>query len=729
MINTEKDNKDFDSTNFVLFLIKWWKPLLIVGLIAIIASFVFSLPYFITPKYKSTVVLFPTSTNSISKALMSENAGPDQDVLEFGEEEQAEQMLQILSSNMIRDKVIAKYNLLEHYNIDTASKYKKTMLYKEYESNVKFRRTEFMAVEISVLDTDPQMAANIANDIAELLDSTKNRMQKERAQKAFAIVEAEYLQLKNEVKEMEDSLSVLRSLGVHDYESQSEMINRQLAIEIAKGNTRGVRALEDKLEILAKYGGPYVSLRDALEHEKKQLSHIKSKYEEAKVDANEELPHKFIVNYAFKAEKKSYPIRWLIMVVATLSSVLLTLIVIIIFENLAKNFDFKKKKKNLIHNTSSGNYEENEGKDIGLNNSKEIKKNFHDKTLLINKEKRKKNIEDSSNKIETKNRTIYMDNFFNNFNLLNLLYKWKWHLVIIVVIAVVLSAIFSGPFFITPKFKSYAILYPSNVFPYSDESETEQMLQLIQGRDIQDSLIRIYNLADHYKIDSSYKYFYSTVLWEYSKNVSIKKTEFESIRIEVLDTDPYIAKNMIEEMIRLYNEKVRSLHKKKFYEVMINYKKLLDHKRFVLDSIQKRIHELATEYGLLDYKSQSEEVTKGFLRTVDGSNAARINTPEVLKLKENIEKKGSELLVLTELARSESDGYSEFKLDYDNALLAYNREYTHCTVVTKPYIADKKSYPVRWVIVLVSAFAAIIFALIVIAIIENTRLKKANTGS
>ncbi len=728
MAYTEEENTDFDSTNFVLFLIKWWKPLCIVAAIAIIASFVFSSPYFITPKYKSTVILFPVSTNSISKALMSENAGSEQDVMEFGEEEQTEQLLQILHSNLIRDNVIAKYNLMDHYDIDSASRYKKTYLFEQYESNVKFRRTEFMAVEISVLDTDPQMAANIANDIAELLDSTKNRMQKERAIRAYRIVEAEYLQLKGEVREMEDSLSVLRGFGVHDYESQSEMINRQLAIEIAKGNTRGVRALEDKLEILALYGGPYVSLRDALEHEKKQLSHIKSKYEEAKVDATEELPHKFVVNYAFKAEKKSYPIRWLIVVVSTISALLLTLIVIIVLENLLKNFDLKKKKYHSI--ISAPEKYENV---VETKVEQQIQKEKEVKHQVVNevseKERVVKTDESTSNKIETKKHTIYMDNFFNNFNLLNLFIKWKWHLLIIVVIAVVLSAIFSGPFFITPKFKSYAVLYPSNVFPYSDESETEQMLQLIQGRDIQDSLIRMFNLADHYEIDSTYKYFYSSILWEYGNNVSIRKTEFESIRIEVLDSDPYIARNMINEMIRLYNLKVRALHKSKFYEVMINYKGILDEKRFVLDSIQKRIYVLATEYGLLDYKSQSEEVTKGFLRTVDGSNASRINTPEVLKLKDNIENKGAELLVLTELARSESDGYSEFKLDYDEALLSYNREFTHCTVVTKPYVADKKSYPVRWMIVLFSAFAVFLFALIIVAIIENTRFKKANATS
>lgn len=158
---------------------------------------------------------------------------------------------------------------MEHYQIDAKSKYKYTSLYHQYDNNITFRRTEFMAVKITVLDRDPQMAADIANTISELLDSTKNNMQRERALKGFKIVEQEYNRLQTEINTMEDSLRKIREIGVFDYESQSEMINQQLAIEIAHGNTRGINALEDKLSLLAKYGGAYVSLRDMLEHEKK----------------------------------------------------------------------------------------------------------------------------------------------------------------------------------------------------------------------------------------------------------------------------------------------------------------------------------------------------------------------------------------------------------------------------------------------------------------------------
>ncbi len=342
MINKIQGSEDFDSTNFIIFLHQWRKPLFIITIAAFIVSIIFSAPFFIAPKYKSTVIMFPTSSNSISKALLSEVTGEKQDIMQFGEDEQAEQLLQILSSNKIRDRIIEKYNLEEHYEIDPDSKYKRTKLYNTYENNVTFRRTEYMAVKITVLDEDPVVAAAMANDIAELLDSAKNTMQKERAVMAFRIVGAEFLKLKLEVQQMEDSLSKLRMLGVHDYESQAEMINQQLAIELAKGNRAGIKVLEEKLDVLAKYGGPYVSIRDALEHEKKQLSEVKSKYEEAKIDAEEVLPQKFIVNSAYEAEKKSYPIRWIIVLVSTLSAFILGMIILAVLDSLSK---YNKKKR------------------------------------------------------------------------------------------------------------------------------------------------------------------------------------------------------------------------------------------------------------------------------------------------------------------------------------------------------------------------------------------------
>lgn len=334
MIHDPTIREDFDSSNIVIFLYKWRKPLFIVILAALICSWFFSLPWFITPKYKSTVILFPASINSVSKALLTEHSQKGEDLMSFGEDEQAEQLMQILNSNRIRDRVIRQFNLMEHYGISSEVKYRYSRLFDEYERNISFRRTPFMAVQITVYDTDPQLAADIANTIAALLDSTKNEMQHNRASQGLAIVEQEYSVLKDEVNEIVDSLVVLGKLGINDVEYQSQVLNQQMAIAIMGGNTHAQKELQKRLDVLGKYGGIYLSLKNALEFKTEQLTLLQSRLKEAKVDAQEQIPQKFIVSDAYKAEKKSYPVRWLIMLVSTLTALFLTIIVIMVTEKI-----------------------------------------------------------------------------------------------------------------------------------------------------------------------------------------------------------------------------------------------------------------------------------------------------------------------------------------------------------------------------------------------------------
>ena len=331
--NMDDKQKDAYSTKSLFKLLAAYrKSVLIILVAAALLAVLFSSPLFITPLYKSTAILYPTSSNSISKILISTTYQSNKDILEFGESEQTEQMLQVLNSNRIRDKVIDRYHLMEHYGIKPDSRYPYTKLNKLYDSRIRFRRTEYNAVKITVLDSDPALAAQIANDIAELYDSTMNAMQKEVAVKAFQLVEAEYNSLCKEMAALEDSLNTLRALGVFDYESQVEMLSQQLAVELGKGNKQGVKNIQDYLDVLAQYGGAYYAISEKLDHDRLQLSLVKTKYEEAKVDATEDVPHKFLVTSAFKAEHKTYPIRWIIVTITVLATFVLLLLVLALLE-------------------------------------------------------------------------------------------------------------------------------------------------------------------------------------------------------------------------------------------------------------------------------------------------------------------------------------------------------------------------------------------------------------
>ncbi len=348
MIREAHKEDDFESSNLVIFLYKWRMPLFIIMIAAVAGSWFFTLPWFITPKFKSTVIMFPVSSSSISRSLLDEQSVKGQDITALGEDDQAEQLLQILHSNKIRDQIVNQFNLMNHYGIDSSSKVKYSRLFKEYEENISFRRTEFMAVQITVYDTDPQLAADIANTIAALVDSVKNNMLRQRSVKGYQVVKAEFESVKMEKDKIVDSLVKLGSLGVNDVENQSQVLNQQFAIAIMNGNRTAQAALQKKLDVLGQYGGIYMALKNALEFKTEQLILLESKYKQAKVDAEESLPQKFIVSDAFKAEKKSYPIRWLIILVSTFSALFMALIFIIVREKIAA---YNAHKKFLLGNS------------------------------------------------------------------------------------------------------------------------------------------------------------------------------------------------------------------------------------------------------------------------------------------------------------------------------------------------------------------------------------------
>lgn len=333
---------EYSSANLIAFFYKNIKTLVIIPFAAMVLSVIFSAPTFIKPLFESQVILFPSTTNSVSKALLPQSNGyGDEDILEFGDEQQAEQLLQILNSGEIRDSVITKFDLMNHYDIDPESDYPRTKLFKEYESKIEFARTQFMSVEITVLDTDPNKAAEIANYIAYLVDKTKRRVQKSRAQMGLEIVKNEYHSLQSEIRTMEDKLTELRYKGVHDYESQSAVFNEQYAIALAEGASQSrIRELERRLDTLAKYGGRYVAIRDELQLLKEEEVKLKTKFDQAKVDVNQTLPATFKVDEARPAERKTYPKRSVLILAVGFATLVLVAFVLLVRNSI---IEFKSK--------------------------------------------------------------------------------------------------------------------------------------------------------------------------------------------------------------------------------------------------------------------------------------------------------------------------------------------------------------------------------------------------
>jgi len=168
------------------------------------------------------------------------------------------------------------------------------------------------------------------------VDTVWKEMARERAEKGFNLVRSKVEQLEADIRAMGDSMRVLRELGVHDYHTQTERYNEYLGAAIVKGDQRAVKEFEERFKVLAQYGGAYVTLQDRLFNETKRLSILRMKLEQAQADLESDLPHKFVVNKAQPADKKSYPVRWLVVAISTIAGFLLALLLIVAQVNIQK---------------------------------------------------------------------------------------------------------------------------------------------------------------------------------------------------------------------------------------------------------------------------------------------------------------------------------------------------------------------------------------------------------
>ncbi|MGQ9848033.1 MAG: hypothetical protein ACUVQP_11125, partial [Bacteroidales bacterium] len=203
---------------------------------------------------------------------------------------------------------------------------------------------------------------------------------------------------------------------------------------------------------------------------------------------------------------------------------------------------------------------------------------------------------------------------------------------------------------------------------------------------------------------------------EYNRNVSISKTEYESIEIEVLDEDKNVAKDMVDSIIAFYNYKVAELHKRKQKEIMKIMLKAMNDKKREIDSIESKLIEMRTKYGIINVTSQSIEATKGMIA----------GNKQAADLYKNLEQYGGYYKELDSLSWHFRKQYISYKSQYENAVREYNKNITYAQVVQYPFPADKKSYPVRWAIIALTLVGGLIVALIGIAFVESKNQKKTS---
>ena len=271
---------NYDHTATLHFFRRWWKVLTIVAVVAAAVSLLVAM--LIKPLYKSSAVIFPTNSNRLSKAIMGYHYSLD--FMDYGIERDCEYAIQILSSKRMQQAVCERFNLMEHYGIRPTGAHPQAKLDKQYKSNITVKRTDFLGVEIGVLDQDRQWAADIANYMAAMYDTLCHDIHADRAASAADVMN-----------------------GV-------------------------VQAMEQEIDSLAKSKDDSGKWKDILIADKcEQLADLQTRAMQTNVDRNLEVSYKYLVDSAIPADKKAYPKRLLIVLGGMLGAVVVCIFGLLVF--------------------------------------------------------------------------------------------------------------------------------------------------------------------------------------------------------------------------------------------------------------------------------------------------------------------------------------------------------------------------------------------------------------
>ena len=297
--------------------------------------------------------------------------------------------------------------------------------------------------------------------------------------------------------------------------------------------------------------------------------------------------------------------------------------------------------------------------------------------------------------------------------------RWKTF-VLVGGVAALLAAVFSGPTFVKPRFRSSAIVYPVNLTSYSQETRSDQLLQLLESNSIRDSLIKLHHLPEHYEIDTTQApglfYLYN----EFTDHVTISKTRYESVQIEIEDEDPRTAQRMVLDLLDQGDKLARRLQREKSEEVLNIADQEMRLSKRKLDSVEVRLDTLRHQTGLLNYDAQTGEVTRGYMRML-ASGSGTAGRDEAKALLKALGDRGGEFRALSDLANAYRGIFIDRQNAYEKALTDVRKDLTYTNVVVYPEMPDKKVYPIRWLIVVIATAAAVFLAFVLLVIREQRR--------
>ena len=319
-------------------------------------------------------------------------------------------------------------------------------------------------------------------------------------------------------------------------------------------------------------------------------------------------------------------------------------------------------------------------------------------------------------------------NKYNAFSLLQFMWKWRKWLLIVCAATFFVSAACS--FLVRPRYRSTAQLYAPrtssvskillNEQNYNERleikalatvDETEQMLPFLNSVAIKDSLIKKYNLAEYYNINVNKKGGMTKLYKTITNNMIVKRTDYGAISLSLSDWDPQRAYEMTLDVVRWLDTVKNAVEHERALAAYTILQNQLDSIEREIANVNDSIKEIMS-HGVFDVKLQSERLTQQFAIAAAQGNTAAMQ--RIIREQDTIAKYGAQLTSYQDLEYNFSKYHALCKQKMMDAKMDMTTIMPVKFVIDKPYPADKKFYPKKSLIVVISTLCAFILTLIVL---------------
>lgn len=306
-------NREFNLIEAIRILLKWkWQIVILTATSAVIAA-VFAL-FVMDEYYYSWSTFYPTNQAMTDRTSIF-NTESAQQMEYFGGKGDINRILTIANSVPVIQSIIDSFDLPKHYDIAKDRKYWRTEVRKKFEKNYSAIRTEHDAVEISVYDTDPKVAAAIVNSIVSKIDRLNKQHIADTKRKVYNLIGKQVSDMQQEVINYNDTLA---NLG------------EEYRIKVTQGTDGGVIVDGSNYKAVQLYKS-LLSKQSGIARELNNLTSIRGQMEVTLENNESSL---FVLEEAFAADRRSKPVRWLVVVVTTFMVFFISIIGVLLIEQI-----------------------------------------------------------------------------------------------------------------------------------------------------------------------------------------------------------------------------------------------------------------------------------------------------------------------------------------------------------------------------------------------------------